>query len=245
VSSETVHLSVVIPAYNEAKRIHATLNSLIAYLRSRARPFEVLVVDDGSTDDTAGEVKGRPDPELKLIPCSVNQGKGAAVRRGVAASRGELILLSDADLATPIEELSRLEARLGDGVAVVCGSRGLPDSRIVARQPPYRELMGKTFNHIVRRLGLSDFRDTQCGFKLFRAAAARDIFSRCRVDGFAFDVEALYLARRLGYLAVELPVAWRHVPESRVHPLGDAARMLWDSLRIRLYAWTSRYRSDK
>jgi dolichyl-phosphate beta-glucosyltransferase len=192
------------------------------------------VVDDGSRDGTGEGVKARGDEEVRVIAFPHNRGKGAAVRAGVAASLGERVLLSDADLSSPIEELEQLEPALEEGAFVVMGSRGLRDSRITIRQPFYREMMGKTFNRVLWALGLTAFRDTQCGFKLFHGDAARDIFSWCRVDGFAFDVESLYIARLLGYRVREIPVVWRHVPESRVHPVLDSGRMLWDSLAIRL-----------
>ena len=227
-------LSVVIPSYNESGRIDRTLDLVLDYLRRRQQPFELIVVDDGSTDGTADRVERRAEPEVRVMRLERNQGKGAAARCGVEASRGDYVLLTDADLSAPIEQLDRLEAALAAGYALACGSRGLPDSEILIRQPWYRELMGKIFNRLVRWLALSDFRDTQCGFKLFRAGAARDIFSRSSVDGFAFDVESLYLASKLGYPAVELPVPWRHVPESRVHAVKDSSRMLWDLIRIRL-----------
>jgi dolichyl-phosphate beta-glucosyltransferase len=228
-------LSVVIPAYNEEARLPDTLDRVLAYLRSRGQPFEVLVVDDGSTDGTAAAVERRGDPEVKLIRLGVNQGKGAAVRRGMLESRGERVLLTDADLSAPLDELPRLEARLDD-YPIVCGSRGLADSRIVVRQPFFRHQMGKTFNRILRLLGLTAFRDTQCGFKLFRGDVAREVCARCRVNGFAYDVELLYLAERLGHRALELPIVWAHVPESRVQPIVDSARMLSDVVRLRLRA---------
>ena len=228
----SIWLSVVIPAYNEASRIHFSLDRLLAYLRRRQRPFEVLVVDDGSRDDSAAQVRGRSDPEVRVIQLSPNRGKGAAVRCGISVAAGELILITDMDLSTPIEELERFEAALADGVSWVIGSRAISDS-----QPYYRQFMGRTFNLVVRGLRLSSYRDTQCGFKLCRAAPARDVFSRCGVDGFAFDVETLYLATRLGYKTMDLLVTWQHVPESRVRPLRDSAQMLWDIFRIRLRAY--------
>lgn len=234
-------LSVVIPAYNEHARIHGTLDRVLPYLRARENPFELIVVDDGSVDETAASVEARGDPEIVVIRCAQNRGKGAAVRTGVLASRGDAILLTDADLSAPIEELSRLEASLSEGSDVACGSRGLRSSEIVRSQPIYRRQMGNVFNHILRLLALTSLRDTQCGFKLFRGQPAQDIFSRCTTDGFAFDVECLYLAERLGYRVAEVPVAWSHVPESRVHVAKDSARMLRDVLKIRLAAWTGHY----
>ena len=228
------HLSVVIPAYNEAARIGLTLDRVLAYMRDRGQPFEILVVDDGSEDGTAEAVERQGDSEVRLIPLTANQGKGAAVRRGVEQSRGEFILLSDADLAAPIEDLERLEPFARNGHAVVCGSRALAESDIRVRQPFYRDRMGKIFNFIIRSLGLTGFHDTQCGFKLFRAREAREIFSRSRIHRFAFDVEILYLADQLGFRTVEVPVSWRHVPESRVHAVRDSVRMLWDVVALRL-----------
>jgi dolichyl-phosphate beta-glucosyltransferase len=241
------NLSVVIPAYNEDARIHRTLDRVVPYLRARGLPFEILIVDDGSSDRTAASVESRPEPEIAVIRLGRNSGKGAAVRRGALASRGALMLLTDADLSAPIEELERLEAALARGADVACGSRGLRDSQIVQSQPVYRRQMGNIFNHILRLLGLTSLHDTQCGFKLFRGEASREVFSRCSIDGFAFDVECLYLAERLGYRVAEVPVAWAHVPESRVRLTADSAHMLADALRIRLAAWMGRYpaRADR
>jgi dolichyl-phosphate beta-glucosyltransferase len=192
-------LSVVVPAFNEADRLPATLDRVLAFLRARGSAFDISVVDDGSTDATAAVVAGRSDPEVRLIRLGQNQGKGAAVRRGVLESQGTLTLVSDADLSTPIEELARLEAALDAGVDIVCGSRGLPDSTIVTSQPVHRRQMGNAFNVILRLLALTPLRDTQCGFKLFRGSVARDVFARCTVRGFAYDVECLFLAERLGF----------------------------------------------
>lgn len=234
-------LSVVIPAYNEATRIPRTLDRVLGYLRVRQFAFEILVVDDGSEDGTTDAVKARSDPEIRLIRLAANRGKGAAVRDGVRASEGQdLILLTDADLSAPIDELQRLETALAQGADVACGSRGLSASMIRVSQPVYRREMGNMFNRVIRVLGLTTFRDTQCGFKLFRADAARDVFSRCTIDGFAFDVECLYLAALLGYRTAEVPVSWAHVPESRVHLTTDSARMLRDVVRFRMATWRTR-----
>jgi len=205
--SESPRLSVVIPAYNEATRIGPTLDRVLAYIRSRGEPFEVLVVDDGSVDGTAETVERRGDSEVRVLVLAANQGKGAAVRRGVEESTGEFILITDADLAAPIEDLERLEPFARNGHAVVCGSRALAESEIRIRQPFYRDRMGKMFNFIIRALGLSSFHDTQCGFKLLRAEEAREIFARTHIDRFAFDVEILYLAEQLGFKTAEVPVS--------------------------------------
>lgn len=227
-------LSVVIPAYNEASRIGKTLVEVRRYLDREQLEAEVLVVDDGSRDETVlvAEQHGEEDPRVRVLRLPENRGKGAAVRRGMLAAVGERVLFMDADLATPMEELKKLERALHAGVDIAIGSRGLPQSTLLVRQHPAREAMGRTFNLLVKAVGLWGIQDTQCGFKLFTRAAAQQLFSEARVDRFAFDVEILLLAR--GKFAVaEVPVAWRHVQESRVSPGRDAARMAWDLLRVR------------
>ena len=230
----------MIPAFNEAARVSSTLDQILAHLRARATAFEVIVVDDGSTDGTSGVVRQRRDAEVRLLQLAGNQGKGAAVRRGVMESRGVRILVTDADLSAPVDELKRLEEALESGVDIACGSRGLPGSTIVTSQPVYRRQMGNTFNLILRLLGLTTLRDTQCGFKLFRGPVAKNVFARCTLCGFAFDVECLFVAHRLGYRVREIPVSWGHVPESRVHAITDSARMLRDVVRLRVAAWRGR-----
>ncbi len=231
-------LSVVIPAYNEESRLPLTLRSLVAYLRSLGRPFEIVVADDGSADATI-EVARAAAVEVSVIGLP-HRGKGAAVRAGVLASRGELALITDADLSTPIAELDRLVAALDGGCGVAIGSRHAPGARVEVPQGLGRRAAGRMFNLLVRALVLPSLHDTQCGAKLFSRDAALAVFERCRTDGFAFDVEALLLAERLGYRVVEVPVAWRDVPDSRVRPVTDGLRMLWEVLLIR-----SRARADR
>jgi dolichyl-phosphate beta-glucosyltransferase len=226
-------LSVVIPAYNEARRLGPTLDRVAAYLAGRGLDAEVLVVDDGSTDATAEVVRGHAAPGLRLLAQPENRGKGAALRRGVAESRGRRVLLCDADLSTPIEELEALERRLDAGAVLAIGSRALPDSDVRVHQPRYRELMGKTFNRIIRLLGVRGLRDTQCGFKLLEGDAARRLFAELRTDRYAYDVELVWLARRHGYRVDEVGVAWIDSPDSRVHPLFDSAAMLRDVVLMR------------
>lgn len=228
-------LSVVIPAYNEEARVGGTLARMTAWLDGRGEDYEILVVDDGSRDTTARVVEeaARRQPRVRLLSLPANRGKGAAVRTGVLASRGGEVLFSDADLATPIEELAKLRAELARGHDIAIGSRALPGADIRVRQHRVRELMGKTFNVIVRSLVGGAIRDTQCGFKLFRGDVARELFAASRVDGFAFDVEILLLARPR-YKVAEVPVVWRHVEESRVSPGIDAAHMFVDVLRLKL-----------
>lgn len=223
-------LSVVIPAYNEERRLPFTLGAILANLRGRLRPFEIVVADDGSVDGTAA-LAAAAGPEVRALRLP-HGGKGSAVRAGVLASSGELVLVTDADLSTPIEELDRLLAAL-DRCDVAIGSRNVAGARVAVRQGADRRLMGRVFNLLVRALLLPGLRDTQCGVKLFRREVAHAVFERCRSDGFAFDVEALWLARRLGYRVAEVAVEWRNSPDSRVRPLVDVPRMFWELLTIK------------
>ena len=228
-----MELSVVIPAYQEAARLGATLERVLAYLEGRDEAFEVVVVDDGSRDATA-EIAARYAPRgVAVQRLETNRGKGAALRAGVARTRGRRVLLTDADLSTPIEDLPRLEARLGEA-DLVLGSRAVAGSEITRRQPLYRELMGKVFNRLIRLAGVRGLADTQCGFKLLEGDAARRLFSEMTVDRFAYDVELVWLARRRGLEVREVGVRWENSPDSRVHPVRDSLRMLWDLVRLRL-----------
>jgi dolichyl-phosphate beta-glucosyltransferase len=237
VSAPRPHLSIVIPAFNEAQRIAASLEVVTAFLARQPYQADVLVVQDGSTDGTEAVVRrvlgGRVTVSLWAIP--ENRGKGFSVRSGMLAARGEHLLFSDADLSTPIEETTNLLAALAEGHQLAIGSRAMPNSDVRRRQPWWRERMGKVFNLCVRAVGISPFRDTQCGFKCFARSAAREIFTRQRLDGFGFDVEVLLIATRLGYSIREVPVVWIDDPHSRVHPLRDSARMLVDLARIRRF----------
>lgn len=196
-------LSIVVPAYNEDARISLTIIKTCEYLDARGESYELIVVDDGSSDQTANTVAALTErwPRLSLIRLSHNQGKGAAVRAGMLAAKGRHRLFMDADLATPIRELDKLMSHAARGCDVVIGSRGLPSSDIRTRQPRVREFMGKTFNRIVRRLVMDGIMDTQCGFKLFTADAAQQLFAQQTTDGFAFDVEVLMLASRAAHTA--------------------------------------------
>lgn len=229
-----LELSIVIPAYNERQRLPSTLHRVLRYLDEHdlLERSEVIVVDDGSTDDTfsLGHDFGSP---VRFLQLAENRGKGAALRHGVEHSSGALVLLCDADLSTPIEDLGKLEPLLGTS-QLVFGSRARRDSDIGVSQPWYRNQMGKTFNRILWLLGIRGIHDTQCGFKLLQGDVARELFSELLVERFAYDVDLLLLARKHGYRVAEVGVSWDHVEESRVSPIRDASRMLLDVLWLRL-----------
>lgn len=237
-------LSVVIPAYNEERRLGATLGALKAFLRRRRLSAEVWVVDDGSNDGTPALVRraARSWRGLRLLALGSNQGKGAAVRAGVLAARGREILFSDADLSTPLEELDALRRALRAGADIAIGSRALDRARIGVRQPLYRELAGRLFNRVVQAFGVPGIQDTQCGFKLFKAPVAKRLFAAQQVPRFGFDVELLFLARRAGYRVAEVPVRWINSPETKVRPIRDGGRAFLDVALIRLYHAQGRYR---
>jgi dolichyl-phosphate beta-glucosyltransferase len=237
----TPRLSVVIPAYNEERRLPESLGRIRAFLEARAESFEILVADDGSRDATAAVAAAEGGPALRVLRSDRNRGKGHAVRRGMLAARGERRLMTDADLSTPLEELPALEARLDAGFDVAIGSRAVRGARIEVHQSLFRETAGRAFNVLVRLLLLPGVRDTQCGFKLYTARAAQAAFERVRLDGFSFDVEALYVARRLGLRMTEVPVLWRNDAATRVGGLSGALAFL-DLLRIRLNGMRGRYR---
>jgi dolichyl-phosphate beta-glucosyltransferase len=227
-----MQISVVIPAYEEAARLGASLERVLAYLEARGDDFEVLVVDDGSRDATAAAAEAFAARGVRVLRLPENRGKGAALRTGVLASRGRRVLLTDADLSTPIADLERLEPHLA-AAPVVIGSRAVDGSELELRQPLYRELMGKTFNKLVQLLALRGLSDTQCGFKLLDGELARDLFADLTVDRFAYDVELLWLARRRGHRVAEVGVRWSNSPQSRVSPLRDSLQMLGDLVTMR------------
>jgi len=233
-------LSVVIPALNEAARLPRSLQRITDHLEASREGHEILVVDDGSTDGTAEAAVRALGAAVTVLRNDRNRGKGYSVRRGMLAASGARRLMTDADLSTPIEELHGLGARLDAGDDVAIGSRALPGSRIEVHQPLLREAMGRVFNVFVRLLAVPGVHDSQCGFKLFTAAAAEAVFSRGLLDGFSFDVEALHVARRLGLRIAEVPVVWRNDAASRVTLVRGAAAF-GDLLRIRLNAARGRY----
>jgi dolichyl-phosphate beta-glucosyltransferase len=228
--------SVVIPAYNEALRLPAYLSRVVAYFEGRAEPYEVVVVDDGSADETASCVleAHAAHPEVMLHRLARNRGKGFALRTGMRAARGNLRLMADADGATPIAEVKRLETAIQAGADVAVGSRALRDPSVHREVHLHRKLSGEIFNFFARRMGVGDVTDTQCGFKLFRGLVAEILFGELETDGFGFDVELLLLARRCGYRVVEVAVNWADQPGSKVSVLRDGPRMLAQIVRARL-----------
>jgi dolichyl-phosphate beta-glucosyltransferase len=250
VSDTRPYLSVVIPAYNEERRLPQTLAAISAYLRAQPFASEVIVVDDGSSDATAALTETISGVTLLRRD---HRGKGFAVRAGALAARGEYVLLCDADLAVPIEEWVKVEVFFKAGYDVVIGSReGIGATR--EGEPWYRHLMGRVFNLIIRTVALSGINDTQCGFKALRHAVAQDLFRRVRIYGddaplvqgaavTAYDVEMLFLAQRQGYRIAEVPVLWHYGTETKVSPVRDSLRNLRDVLTVRLNQLRGRYRA--
>ncbi len=227
--------SVVIPAYNEAPRLPVYLREVLAFFDGRGEPYEVVVVDDGSRDATRERVRELQAlyPWLRLIVLPQNRGKGYAVRMGMLNAQGDFRLFADADGATPIVELKRLEPALQAGADIVIGSRVLEDPVVSVQARPHRVWVGRVFNWLVARLGLRGIADSQCGFKCFRGPVAEDLFRALRTDRFGFDVELLLLAQRHGYRIVEVAVNWADQPGSKVRVLTDGPRMLWQIFLVR------------
>jgi dolichyl-phosphate beta-glucosyltransferase len=242
-ASQPLDLSIVIPAFNEGDRLPATLRALTAFLDEDGRRVEVIVVDDGSRDDTSAQVRQfeAVDSRIRLIRLPQNRGKGYAVRTGVVNAAGAMVLFADADGATPFEELGRLEAEIGAGARVAIASRGVRSRTTHVTARLYRRVLGRLFHAVVRLFAVRGIVDTQCGFKLFDADAAHDLFSRMRMSGFSFDVEVLLMAMRSGYRVAEVPVNWTHQPGSKVRVLRDGLLMARDVLRIRANALAGVY----
>jgi dolichyl-phosphate beta-glucosyltransferase len=239
----TKSLSVIIPAYNEGANIRRIIASVSAFLKDNFSDSEIVVVDDGSIDDTAAVLKEicASGTRLTVVTNQPNKGKGRSVRRGVEAASKEYALMSDADLSTPLKESLKFFDYLAQGFDIVIGSRALPDSRLAVRQGILRRSMGKTFNFILQRVLFRGIRDTQCGFKLFKAAQAKELFALQRVERFCFDAEVLFIAKRKGLRIKEAGVEWANRQESRVAIFRDSLGMFIDLFRIRLNAWKGCY----
>jgi dolichyl-phosphate beta-glucosyltransferase len=249
-------LSVVVPAYNEERRLPETLRQIFEYLDQQSFAAEVIIADDGSSDSTARLAReiGAQRPELNLLALD-HRGKGYAVRAGALAARGRFVLLCDADMAVPMAEWERLRAALEHGAHVAIGSReGIGATR--EGEPGYRHLMGRIFNLIIRVVAIGGFQDTQCGFKALYRSVSEDLFRRVQIYGdnaptvqgaavTAYDVELLYLAVKRGYHVAEIPVLWRYGEETKVSALRDSWRNLRDVLRVRWNALRGSYRDLK
>ena len=228
-----MRLTLVIPVYKEHKRLEATLRDVTAFMAEDASvKVDAVFVDDGSPDESAtiinALIANRKDPDMRLIRYADNQGKGYAVKTGVLVAEGDLILMSDADLSTPLQDWRPLRAALDAGADIACGSRAVHGSRIGKPPPLHRQILSRIFNLLVWMAGVHDFRDTQCGFKLFRAEIAKELFGRLRTRRFAFDVELIALARDLGCRVAEVPVRWDYSGHSTVKVFSSGGRMLWD-----------------
>jgi dolichyl-phosphate beta-glucosyltransferase len=236
--------SIVIPAYNEQARLRPTLDEILRYAAEQKWDCEILVVNDGSRDDTAEIVREYQarDPKVQLVENPGNRGKGFSVRNGMLHARGEICLFTDADLSSPIAESQKLFAAIAQGADVAFGSRWLRKELQTERQPLYRQLFGRIFNLLLRAvLGLY-FKDTQCGFKAFRREAAARIFPLQKIERWGFDPEILFLAQRMGMKIEEVPVEWAHAEGTRLHPFRDGLRMFGDVMHIRWNSLTGTYR---
>jgi glycosyltransferase involved in cell wall biosynthesis len=235
-------LSLVIPAYNEQARLPFTLSEIQAYVCGQQLACEIIVVDNGSRDATSVVVQQAASrfPRLRLLRTD-RRGKGLAVRTGVLAAQGEVVVYADADLSWSVEDLPRFVGMVDAGRSpVVIGSREGFGARRIG-EPFYRHLMGRVFNRVVQGLAVPGVEDSQCGFKAFSRSSAKAVFGLQRVDGFGFDVEVLYLARRLGYPIRVVPLRWEHKENSSVQPLRDSLLMLSDVVRVRLNGWRGVY----
>lgn len=228
-------LSVVIPCFNEEQRLPRTIEHIEQYLDARHTPYELILVDDGSTDGTRQVMNAAAEqhPRVRIEVLPQNRGKGRALATGVQAATGDEILVTDADLSTPIEEFDKLQAAVDKGAGIAIASRALRGSRVEVSQPIYRVLMGKGFNLIVQAVLLPGIWDTQCGFKLFRGDVAHRVFSRLITDGFGYDPEVLYRARKEGVKIAEVPVVWRNSAPTKVSAVRSSFDMLKHVIRVR------------
>lgn len=239
--------SIVIPAYNESGRLGGTLEKVLAYVHSRGWSAEVIVVNDGSHDNTEEIARqfAEKDPIVRIVNNPGNRGKGYSVRNGMLHARGHIVIFSDADLSSPIEESAKLIDAIDRGADIAIGSRWLRAETQTQRQPLHRQIFGRIFNLLLRlSLGLQ-FADTQCGFKAFRQRAVQTIFPLQRIERWGFDPEILFLARKFGFRVEEVPVLWGHSGGTRIHPLKDGSRMFMEMLHIRWNDLSGKYDSSR
>ena len=241
--SQFPQYSIVIPAYNERARILATLEAVVAAVRSHGWDAEVIVVNDGSTDETAELVRNfaQTAPEVHLQENPGNRGKGYSVREGLLRAQGEIVMFSDADLSAPIDEAQRLFDAIHSGADIAIGSRWLATSRQTHRQPLYRQLFGRCFNMLTRAMMQLPYADTQCGFKAFTRQAAQTVFQLQTIERWGFDPEILFIARKRGLRVKEVPVSWAHDARTRISYLRDGLQMLKELAIVRWNALTGRY----
>ncbi len=244
VSNNEPEVSIIIPVYNEENRLQCSLIKIQDFLKDQPYTYEIFIVDDGSTDNTLSTIKEicNDDTRIKISSYGGNRGKGYAVRFGMINSRGKYRLFTDADLSTPIEEMTSLLERLDQGYNICIGSRATPDSQIIEHQPFYREFLGITYNRIIRITMALPFFDTQCGFKCVKGDVASRLFPLLKVDGFGFDVEMLFVAKRLGYTIKENGVRWINSPATKVSMLRDPVNMLATILKVYYHSWTGSYK---
>lgn len=240
---EPVTYSIILPAYNESARIAGTLDRILAHAMQCSWNVEVIVVNDGSSDDTAEIVRrcAGEHPSVRLLENPGNRGKGYSVRNGMLCARGDILLFSDADLSSPIEEADKLFRTIRSGADIAIGSRWVDPRLQIRRQPLYRRVFGRIFNLALRAILGLQFKDTQCGFKAFTRRSAREIFPLQKIERWGFDPELLYLAKRFGFVVREIPVAWSHREGTRIHPVRDGIRMFGELLRVRWYAMKGNY----
>ncbi len=238
-----IYLSIVIPAYNEEKRIGSTLEEIMGYLKTKDYKSEIIVVVDGSTDSTREVIRKfeKMDFGVRAIENEISKGKGYSVRRGMLETKGKFALFSDADLSTPIREVEKLIQWLEKDYDVAIGSRSLEDSQVEIHQSFLRESMGKIFNKIMSLIVFTGLKDTQCGFKCFKRHVVNKVFRKQEITGFAFDVEIILIAMQNGFRIKEVPVRWLNSPYSKVSIMRDPVIMLYDLFKIRFNGFTKRY----
>ncbi len=239
-ATQYMDISIIIPAYNEEKRIKKTLKTIIAYLEKEKYTYEIIVVNDGSTDKTKEVVASFQNKKIKILNNYCNEGKGYSVKQGFISATKQWILFTDADLSTPIEELETC-FRYAENADVIIGSRNLPMSQITVKQPLLRSRLGKLFPFFVRLLLLPEIQDSQCGFKLFRQNVAKKIAEKQLLYGFCFDAEQLFLAKKSGFIIQEVPITWSNDERSKINIVSDSLKMFIDLFRIRWYDFCRRY----